>query len=75
VSFLCFDAFWQDEVDNFFSLCHNNIGAEGGKALGEALEKNDSLSELYLRKNGLEKESGTAIAGALEKNNSLQVLK
>ena len=36
----------------------NNIGAEGGKAIGEALKVNTSLTEIYLSSNNIGDEGG-----------------
>ena len=49
----------------------NNIGDEGGKAIGEALKVNTSLTEINLDGNKIGDEGGKAIGEALKVNTSL----
>eukprot|EP00232_Nephroselmis_pyriformis_P004496 CAMPEP_0182913694 /NCGR_PEP_ID=MMETSP0034_2-20130328/38172_1 /TAXON_ID=156128 /ORGANISM="Nephroselmis pyriformis, Strain CCMP717" /LENGTH=448 /DNA_ID=CAMNT_0025050423 /DNA_START=286 /DNA_END=1628 /DNA_ORIENTATION=+ len=56
------------------TLWRNNIGAEGTKAIGEALKVNGSLTTLYLTVNGIGAEGAKAIADALKVNGSLTSL-
>ena len=49
----------------------NNIGDEGGKAIGEALKVNTSLTEIDLCDNNFGDEGGKAIGEALKVNTSL----
>ena len=37
----------------YIGLNGNNIGAEGGKAIGEALKVNTSLTEILLQRNNI----------------------
>ena len=52
-------------------LRYNNIGAEGGKAIGEGLKVNTSLTSIYLRYNNIGDEGGKAIGEGLKVNTSL----
>jgi hypothetical protein len=56
------------------NICDNNIGVEGGKAIGEALKVNNSLHTLDIRGNNLGTEDGKAISEALKVNHSLHTL-
>ena len=49
----------------------NNIGDEGGKAIGEALKVNTSLTKIYLDGNNIGDEGAKAIGEALKVNTSL----
>ena len=49
----------------------NKIGGEGGKAIGEALKVNTSLTVIYLDSNNIGDEGGKAIGEALKVNTSL----
>ena len=51
-------------------LCRNRIGAEGVKAIGEALKVNTSLNQINLRWNGIGDE-GVFRGEALKVNTSL----
>ena len=53
------------------SLYDNNIGDEGGKAIGEALKVNTSLTKIYLSDNNIGDEGAKAIGEALKVNTSL----
>ena len=44
----------------------NNIGDEGGKAIGEALKVNTSLTKIYLDSNNIGAEGGKAIGEGIE---------
>ena len=48
----------------------NNVGVEGGKAIGEALKVNTSLTKFVLGDNNIGDEGGKAIGEAMEVNNS-----
>ena len=50
---------------------YNNIGAEGGKVIGEALKVNTSLTEIDLQYNKIGDEGAKAIGEALKVNTSL----
>ncbi|KAL1499139.1 hypothetical protein AB1Y20_013650 [Prymnesium parvum] len=52
----------------------NKLGAESGKVIGAALEKNSTLTTLYLGVNQLGAESMKVIGAALEKNSTLTKL-
>eukprot|EP00944_MAST-04C_sp_MAST-4C-sp1_P015636 g15636.t1 len=52
-------------------LSYNNIGDEGGKAIGEALKVNTSLTEIWLNGNNIGVEGAKAIGEALKVNTSL----
>ena len=52
-------------------LRYTIIGAEGGKAIGEALKVNNSLTQIYLPWNEIGAEGGKAIGEALKVNTSL----
>ena len=52
-------------------LYGNEIGDEGGKAIGEALKVNTSLTEIDLGRNNIGDEGGKAIGEALKVNTSL----
>ena len=54
-------------------LSYNNIGDEGGKAIGEALKVNTSLSEIDLDSNNIGDEGRKAIREALKVNNSCEI--
>ena len=47
---------------------YNNIGDEGGKAIGEALKVNTSLTKISLRGNKIGDEGAKAIGEALKVN-------
>ena len=49
----------------------NKIGDEGGKAIGEALKVNTSLTQISLEGNKIGDEGGKAIGEALKVNTSL----
>ena len=49
----------------------NNIGDEGGKAIGEALKVNTSLTKIDLYENNIGDEGGKTIGEALKVNTSL----
>ena len=52
-------------------LRYTIIGAEGGKAIGEALKVNNSLTQIYLDDNNIGVEGVKAIGEALKVNTSL----
>ena len=52
-------------------LYENDIGDEGGKAIGEALKVNTSLTKINLDYNNIGDEGGKAIGEALKVNTSL----
>ena len=52
-------------------LSYNNIGDEGGKAIGEALKVNISLTRINLRYNEIGDEGGKAFGEVLKANTSL----
>ena len=56
------------------NLGMNQIGAEGAKAIGSALEKNTTLTTLNLWENNIGFEGAKAIGSALEKNTTLTTL-
>ena len=55
-------------------LRNNNLGPEGGVAIGQSLQTNHSLQILDLRNNNLGPEGGVAIGQSLQTNNTLQKL-
>ena len=55
------------------NLGGNNIGDEGGKAIGEALKVNTSLTEINLGDNKIGDEGAKAIGEALKVNTSLTI--
>ena len=57
------------------NLSSVDIGAEGCKALAEALKANTSLQTLDLSSNSIGAEGGKALAEALQTNRSLEVLR
>merc|ERR1711871_966864 len=52
-------------------LRYTIIGAEGGKAIGEALKVNNSLTQVYLERSNIGVEGEKAIGEALKVNTSL----
>ena len=50
---------------------NNKIGDEGGKAIGEALKVNTSLTKIELYNNNIGDEGAKAIGEALKVNTSL----
>ena len=54
-------------------LKDNKIGDEGGKAIGEALKVNTSLTEIYLGDNNIGDEGGKAIGEALKVNTNIDL--
>ena len=56
------------------NLCDNQIHAEGGRYLGRALRRNESLIELNMRLNRLTDEGGRMLLEGLRDNGSLQLL-
>ena len=46
----------------YIGLNGNNIGAEGGKAIGEALKVNTSLTEILLQRNNIGDEGVGALS-------------
>lgn len=55
----------------FLDLCGNNFGEIGGKAIGDALGTNPSITSINLSNNNLGEITGEAIRKALETNTSL----
>ena len=55
------------------NLQGNNIGSEGGKAIGEALKVNTSLTEIDLGSNNIGDEGGKAIGEALKVNTNCEI--
>ena len=53
---------------NFYG---NNISPKGGVAIGQSLQTNNTLLELWLNKNNLGPEGGEAICQSLQTNNTL----
>ena len=60
--------------DTSLDLCDNAVHAEGGRYLGRALRRNDSLVELNLRLNRLTDEGGRMLFEGIKDNSSLAVL-
>jgi hypothetical protein len=56
------------------NLCDNQIHAEGGRYIGRALRRNESLIELNMRLNRLTDEGGRMLLEGLRDNGSLQLL-
>ena len=56
------------------NLCDNQIHAEGGRYIGRALRRNESLIELNMRLNRLTDEGGRMLLDGLRDNGSLQLL-
>ena len=59
----------------FCSLSGNDLGAEGGKAIAEALKVNTSIAIINLYRSDLGAEGGKAIAAALKVNTSITNIK
>lgn len=56
------------------NLENNDIGDEGGEALGASLKTNDSLHKLFLQANTIGDSGAQALADGLKRNSSLQCL-
>ena len=56
------------------NLFNNRIGAEGARALAEALKTNKALTSLDLRRNSIGAEGARALAEALKTNSALTSL-
>ena len=56
------------------NLYRSSIGAEGARALAEALKTNGALTTLYLNSNSIGDEGARALAEALEANGALTAL-
>ena len=58
-----------------FSLGWNNLGAEGGAAIAEALKINKTITSINLSKTRVGAEGGAAIAEALKINTTITNIK
>ena len=52
-------------------LADNNLGPEGGVAIGQSLQTNQTLLKLYIQNNNLGSEGGKAIGQSLQTNQTL----
>ncbi|EGD77003.1 hypothetical protein PTSG_12575 [Salpingoeca rosetta] len=65
---------WNNTCGSKVNLADNDLGPEGGKAIGEALKVNTTLTSLDLYSNNLRPEGGKAIGEALKVNTTLTSL-
>ena len=56
------------------AMIHHRLGADGGKAIAEALKLNAVLTDLNIAANNLDAEAGKAFAEALKVNKTLSKL-